>query len=158
MKQVLLDLTSMKVVDATILRRKHGCSFLDRDERQLAQLTAKKQVLQMTIASPVKPTEVKGNQQQRIVDLLSKYWEKGFRHDLLFSFLGWAVKKGISYETAYQIVEAVTSTTSDEEKQSRLDSVRYHYKNRLDLLPNLKGVTGLREVIRNVILKRESEK
>ncbi len=154
----LLDLTTMKAVDTVSLRQKSGCSFLERDERQLAQLTAKKQVLQMTIALPVKPIEVKGNQQQRIVALLSKYWEKGSRHDFLFSFLGWAVKKGIPYETTYLIVDAVTSATNDEEKQTRLDLVGYHYKNRRDLLPKLKGVTGLREVIRNITLKRESEK
>jgi len=83
--------------------------------------------------------------EEETAKFLCKYWRHGYRNRLETYFLGFCLKKGVSYESAYRIVDEVTKRTNDEERQSRLGLVDYHYRTRSTVV--LKGKSGLREII-----------
>jgi len=150
----LLDLETMAPLPHQVLCNVQGVSFSNKEiDGFLSKHTYKTHVAMKLDASKlVEP--LKDNEEPKIVRLLVKYWQPGYRNQLELYFLGWAMKRGISYESARRVIDAVTTCTGDEEKQARLDLVDYHYKNRASMLPELKGATGLREVISAVL--RES--
>jgi hypothetical protein len=59
-------------------------------------------------------------EEQRAAEFLAKYWVKGRRNQLEMAFLGYCLKRGVSYESARRIVERVCDLTGDEEKAARL--------------------------------------
>jgi hypothetical protein len=75
----------------------------------------------------------------------------GYRNQLCMSFCGYALKKGIPYEQAYRIIDLVTNLVNDEEKKTRLKLVDYHYKTRFGMIGSLKGTSGIREIVREVL-------
>jgi hypothetical protein len=87
-------------------------------------------------------------EEQRAAEFLAKYWAKGRRNRLEMAFLGYCLKRGVSYESARRIVERVCDLTSDEERAARLQLVDYHYKSRRGLGGQLAGVSLIREVVK----------
>ena len=88
-------------------------------------------------------------EEEKIIQWLSRYWVRGFRDRLTMSFLGYAVKSGISEPSAYRIIDAVTLRCGDEEREARLAQVSYHYC-KLDQAQRFIGSSGLREVIKAI--------
>jgi hypothetical protein len=84
-------------------------------------------------------------EEEKVVEFLCRHWKPGNRNQLEMYFLGFALKKGVAYESAWRIIEEVCKRTNDEERQSRLALVDYHYRSR----PNatLKGKAGIRELL-----------
>ncbi|MCD6421889.1 bifunctional DNA primase/polymerase [bacterium] len=91
---------------------------------------------------------------QKIIKYLAEFWVPGCRNKLEMCFLGWALKNGYVYEQVYHIIDVVTDLTNDEEKAHRLYLVDYHYKTRFHMLPKLKGISGIEDVIRRVLRER----
>ena len=134
------------------LREAWGCSFNERDLAKINNLADKQRGVQTKITYlPTRFKALENEEEQRIVKLLAKYWREGYRNQLEMAFLGWCLKKGVSYESAYRIVDTITTATNDEEKRARLDLVKYHYQTRRGMASELKGSTGIKEVIREVI-------
>ena len=98
---------------------------------------------------PNKFKPLKNSEEERIVNFLCKYWIRGYRNRVTMYFLGYAVKKGISEESAYRILSEVTSRMVDEERGQRLAQVSYHY-HKLDSASRFIGKSGLKEIIRMV--------
>jgi len=121
-----------------------GISFSDADNEKMLGFGEKRDV-QTKFELPKNFKPLSDQEEERAVQFLCRYWKSGWRNRLELSFLGWCIKKGISYECAYRILREVADRTSDEEKISRLNLVDYHYKNRLNV--PLKGKSGLREII-----------
>jgi len=89
-----------------------------------------------------------GKERARIVKALVRFWQPGKRHELTICLVAFLIKRGIVESETHQIVKAICQATADEEINERLSQVSYHYKTRLSLLPKLKGLSGLREILR----------
>jgi hypothetical protein len=90
-------------------------------------------------------------EEQRAAEFLAKYWVKGRRNQLEMAFLGYCLKRGVSYESARRIIERVCNLTNDEERAARIKLVDYHYKNRRGLGGQLAGVSLIREIVKEMI-------
>ena len=86
----------------------------------------------------------------QIVELLKKYYIRGFRDYIVLYLTGWLYKSNIAYESAEKIIMALAE--EDEEKQHRLLVLRRTYH---DLPPerspeDIKGKAGLQETLEQV--------
>lgn len=142
----LLDPATFEPLPNEILNQVGGISFSEADLAKIMSFEKKKHV-QITLALPKDYKPLKSKQEERIARFLAKYWRCGFRNRLEMAFLGWAVKRGIAYQSARCIVQRVVGLTCDEEAVARLQLVDYHYKNRLNMASHLLGVSGLKEVV-----------
>jgi len=146
----LLDFETFKPISNEALFNVQGISFSEVDLARITGFEEKKNVqLQLNLPKKFKP--VKDKEEEKIVNFLLKYWRKGQRNQVEFAFLGWAIKKGISFESAFRIIKRVAELTGDEEKAQRLQLVKYHYQNRRSLGAKLLGISGLREIVREAV-------
>jgi hypothetical protein len=94
---------------------------------------------------------------QRIVDVVLKFYEKGCRDFIVFYLLGLFVKAGVNYEIARGVVDLITRTANDEERDQRLYLVDWQYgkaaKPEVDV-EKFKGFSGLKEVFEAVLRAR----
>jgi len=98
--------------------------------------------------SSTKPvTALSDHQKARVVSALVPFWTKGRRNQLCMYLCGLFVKRGIREEDAEDVVRQICDAAYDEEKGERLAQVQYHYQKRIRILPQLKGLSGLREVL-----------
>jgi hypothetical protein len=86
-------------------------------------------------------------QKQQIIHALVPFWTAGKRHHATMYLTGYLMKQGVRFEDAYEIISIICDLASDKEKRARLSDVRYHYRNRVSLLPRLKGLSGIREIL-----------
>lgn len=133
----------------TPLQNAHGISFSQADIRRMMRAGEKQSVPVYELPKSYK--DLNDEDEKRTVEALAKYWLEGYRNDLEYSFLGFCLKRGVSFESAYRVIDAVTEITGDEERAARLELVKYHYRNRRGLGTNLKGLSGIREVIFEVL-------
>jgi hypothetical protein len=89
--------------------------------------------------------------EEKVAKFLAKYWLPGYRNTFEMAFLGFCLKRAVSYESARRIIERVCNVTNDEEKAARLRLVDYHYKNRQNLGRQLVGISGLREIVKETL-------
>ncbi len=144
-----LDLESFEPLPNKCLAEVCGASFGERDIAKILGFAEQKHI-QIKLTAPSKQIKLGNKEETRIAKFLAKYWRPGIRNQLELYFLGWAMKKGIPYESALRIIDAVTTLTQDEEKQARLDLVKYHFENRGSMLPELKGISGIREILKEL--------
>jgi len=147
-----LDPKAFQPLPSDVLLAAWGISFSEADLTKLLSFEEKKHV-QATFSLPENYKPLKSREEERVVQFLAKYWKKGNRNQLELAFLGFCVKKGVSYDSARRIIERICDLTSDEEKASRLKLVDYHYQNRRSLGAKLAGVSGIREVVREAYSK-----
>jgi hypothetical protein len=124
-----------------------GISFSEADLSKMMSFKQKTNV-QTALCLPAKFKPLTSGEEEKVVNFLCRYWKPGYRNRLEISFLGLCLKQGVSYESAERIIKEVTARTGDEERQSRLVLVDYHYCNRLNIV--LKGSSGIREIIREL--------
>jgi len=105
----------------------------------------RKTSVQSALSLPANFKPLSDKEEENTVRFLIKYWKPKHRNQLEMYFLGFCLKKGVSYESAYRIIDEVTKRTNDEERQNRLDLVPYHYRARSTVV--LKAKSGLREII-----------
>lgn len=101
----------------------------------------------------LKKRELRNEDIEKIIELLKPYYEPGHRDKIVYSLLGLLIKSGISYDSAYKLVDRLTDITGDEEKRERLYLVDYHYGKRLDVvgIEELSGVKELRKALAEVL-------
>lgn len=121
-----------------------GASLSEADLSEIESFETKKHV-QTAFKLPKTFKPLSDREEEKAVKFLCKYWREGYRNQLAMFFVGLCLKKGVSYESARHIIEEVADRANDEEKQTRLELVNYHYRNRLNC--NLKGASGIREII-----------
>jgi hypothetical protein len=140
----LLDFNTFQPLPLARLEEKHGLSFSESDLEKLERRETKKTV-QTSFQLPKTARLLNDRDEEETVNFLCKYWRTGYRNRLQTYFLGFCLKKCVSHESAYRIVDEVTRRMNDEERQSRLSLVDYHYRARSTVA--LKGKSGLREII-----------
>jgi len=151
-----LDLDSFEPLPSEAVLEAWGVHFSDADMAELARLADReaKGGVQVSLAAlPKKAVKPSSHEEERIVNFLVKYWRRGQRNRVLMCFLGWAIKRGLPYDSALRIVREVCRLTHDEETPSRLKNVRYHYENRRSLGNRLLGKSGLKEIVQEAIEK-----
>jgi len=144
-----LNPETFEPIDPKVLNYSSGISFTNRDTERILQLADKKKPIQVKLDIPRKFKSLPDSEEEKAVQFLTRYWKRGYRNQLELSFLGLCIKRGVSYDSAYRIVKEVCERTGDEETPHRLQLVKYHYENRLNL--PLKGSSGLREIIRGMV-------
>jgi hypothetical protein len=139
-----LDFETFQPLPASCILNVQGLHFTDEDiEKIQSQLT--KTHVQTGTMLPDNFKPLTDAEEEATVKFLCKYWREGYRNRLEMSFLGLCLKKGVNHESAKRIVSEVVSRTGDNEGQSRLELVDYHYRNRRN--NQLKGSSGIREII-----------
>jgi hypothetical protein len=126
------------------------CFGIAFSEADLAKITAfkEKDSVQVSLKLADFLMPLPSEEEQKAAEFLAKYWVKGRRNQLEMAFLGYCLKRGVSYESARRIIERVCDLTNDEERAARLQLVDYHYKNRRGLGGQLAGVSLIREVVK----------
>jgi hypothetical protein len=124
-----------------------GISFSEADIAKIMGFEAKTHV-QAAFVLPEKFKPLSDVEKEKAVQFLCKYWKEGIRNRLEMYFLGLYIKKGVSFESTKRIIEEVATRTNDPEKQSRLELVDYHYRNRMNVC--LKASSGIREIIEEI--------
>ena len=143
-----LDFETFEPLEPDILTEVVGISFSESDKKRMLELASKKKAVQLKFSLPEKFKPLPDREEEKAVQFLMRYWKPGYRNKLELSFLGFCIKRGVSHDSAYRIIDEVTRRTHDEERLERLRLVDYHYKSRLNV--PLKAVSGLREVIREM--------
>jgi len=145
-----VDLETFELLPSTCLFNVEGISFTEADIDKILSLKEKAAV-QITFDMPENFRTLKTENEARIVKFLLPYWKEGQRNRVEMAFLGWCLKRGVSQESALRIVDEVTRVTNDLERYSRLELVRYHYRNRRTIGPKLLGISGLRQIVKEAI-------
>ena len=140
----ILDHSTLEPLPYAALFGFRGVSFSEADLAKIESFETKRDV-QTAFELPKNFKSLSDKEEEKAVQFLCKYWKEGARNRLEMYFLGLCLKKGVSYESAKRIIEEVSIRTNDGEKQSRLELVSYHYRNRLNV--SLKGSSGICEII-----------
>ncbi|MEO2154018.1 MAG: hypothetical protein ABGX24_06320 [Aquificota bacterium] len=84
-----------------------------------------------------------------LVDLFVPVWHKGYRDFLTLYLLGLLYKNSIAEESAYKLIDRITTIAGDEERKQRLDKVKWQYRKYLPYkdLSSIKGWSGITEVL-----------
>ncbi|MGB9740854.1 MAG: TOTE conflict system archaeo-eukaryotic primase domain-containing protein [Candidatus Bathyarchaeales archaeon] len=126
-----------------------GISFSESDIAKILAFKEKESV-QVSLKLADVLQSLPSEEEERAAEILARYWRRGYRNRLEMAFLGYCLKKGVSYESARRIIEKVCDLTNDEEKAARLKLVEYHYRNRRGLGAKLAGASLISEVIKEV--------
>jgi len=144
-----LDPFTFEPLEPDIITEISGISFSEADTQKILELASRKKAVQVKLVLPDSFKPLPDREEEKAVQFLTRYWKPGYRNRLEISFLGFCIKRGISRDSAYRIIDEVTRRTHDEERVERLRLVDYHYRNRLNV--PLKATSGLREIIREMI-------
>jgi len=147
----MLDLDTFEPLPIEELENKHGLSFSEADMQKLEKMETKKSVQIAFAPTPITNKKLAEKDTEQTIQFLMKYWINGYRNELVLSFCGMGIKQGYSHESIRHVIaEVCTRTnTSDFDKAEFLQKVDYQYSNR-KTIGNLKGISGIREVIRAV--------
>ena len=143
----ILDLDTFEPLPIEELENKHGLSFSEADMQKLEKMETKKNV-QIAFEAPKTTKKLTSQDEEKSVQFLTGIWREGYRNDLMLSFCGMCIKKGVSHESARRIMEEVCKRTNTPtiETTEFLSKVDYQFKHRTNIV-NLKGSSGIREVI-----------
>ena len=145
-----LDLESFEPLPSTCLFNVEGISFSETDIDKILSFQ-EKQAVQITFDMPQNFRTLKTESEAKITRFLLPYWKEGQRNRVEMAFLGWCLKRGVSLESALRIIDEVTRVSNDTERYSRLELVKYHYRNRRSIGAKLLGISGLRQIVKEAI-------
>jgi hypothetical protein len=150
----MLDIDTFEPVDLNCLEEKHGLTFTDADLEKMEQFETKKSV-QTSFTVPATFKELGNDDEEKTASFLCKYWIEGYRNTLEMGFLGMCIKRGVSRDSARRVIEEVCTRThtSSLDTVDALSKVDYHYLHRLNI--NLKGISGVREVVEAIRRERK---
>jgi len=145
-----LNPETFEPLEPEILTEVSGISFSVAETEKILELaSSERKTVQIRFDLPQSFKPLPNEEEEKVVRFLMRYWRPGFRNQLEMTFLGYCIKRGISYDSAYRIIDEITRRTHDEERSQRLRLVDYHYRNRLNI--PLKGSSGLLEIIKELI-------
>ncbi len=146
----MLDLDTFEPLPIKELENKHGLSFSEADTAIMEMQT--KTNVQMSFApNPPTTKPLTAKDEEQTIQFLMQYWINGYRNELVISFCGLCIKKGITIEATRNVIaELCTRTaTSDFDRQEFLAKVDYQYSHRKNI-GNLKGISGIYDVIKAI--------
>lgn len=147
-----LDLETFALLPNEVVFDIWGISFSEADMEKIMSFSSKREI-QTKFELPKDFKPLPDEEEERSARWLAKYWLPGYRNDLEISFLGLCLKRGVSFESAYAIIDQVcnlTNTTGNDRRVA-LEKVKYHYEKRRSLGSKLKASSGLRGVIKDLI-------
>lgn len=145
-----LNYETFKPLSQACLFNVQGVSFLESELARICRFEDKKHI-QIRFQLPKNYQPLKNKEEEQIVKFLVKYWKPGSRNKLEMVFLGYCLKKGVSFESARRIIDQVALATGDEERGQRLQLVKYHYQNRRNLTSQLLGISGLKQIVMETV-------
>lgn len=83
----------------------------------------------------------------RVIDAMAPFWTRGRRNQLTMYLSGLFLKRGMAEDDARDIISRICDLASDEEKTQRLAQVVYHYRKDPSVWAQMKGISGLREIL-----------
>ncbi|MEM2079750.1 MAG: phage/plasmid primase, P4 family [Nitrososphaerota archaeon] len=89
---------------------------------------------------------------QQIVDILTKYWDEGTRHDLTLGFAGFCARRGVSEGDVMDIVTRCVTKAGDRELKDRLRAVEDTYLRHAEG-NDIVGLSLLEQIMTNDDLK-----
>jgi hypothetical protein len=106
--------------------------------------------------STINDSEVKLNEEDvyNIVAKLKPYYRNGNRNDFTMYLSGWMRKEGISFESAFKVIECIAA--DDEEKPARIRTLEETYKK--EDLDKICGYSGLLSTFVNQIQNEDNAK
>jgi hypothetical protein len=149
-----LDFETFAPLPGEVLLEKVGLSFTEADVEKIMGFKDGSNVqvhFDASASGDFKP--LLSGEEEFCVNFLSKLWVPGYRNQVEMAFLGWCIKNSVSYECARRIIEEVAKRRNDEEFAERLRLVDYHYRNRRHLGRRLRGFSGLKEAVMEVLMK-----
>ena len=145
-----LNLENLKPLSANCVFSVQGVSFSEADLAGIYRFEDTKHV-QSRFELPRNYRSLE--EEEWIARWLTMRWIPGHRNQLELSFLGLCIKQGVAFDSAYRVIDRVCYITNDEEKLQRIQLVKYHYEQRRNLGSQLKGVSGIRELLRSLRTK-----
>ncbi len=151
----MLDLVTFEPLRIEELENKHGLSFSEADTARMEKMQTKTNVQMSFAPNPPTAKLLTAKDNEQTIQFLMKYWINGYRNEIVISFCGMCIKKGIPHEATRNIIAEVCNrtATSDFDRAEFLAKVDYQYSNRKNIT-NLKGISGIYEVIQ-VINQRQ---
>lgn len=146
----MLNLDTFEPEPLDKLNDKIGLSFSEADLTEIEKMQTKNTV-QMAFTVLANDKTLNPKDAEETIKFLCKYWKNGYRNELVLSFCGMCIKKGITHESAKTVINQVClqTGTSDFDRAEFLQKVDYQYTNRKNI-GNLKGITGIKEVIQAI--------
>jgi hypothetical protein len=145
-----VDLVTFEPLPPTCLFNVEGVNFSEAEIDKILN-SREKATVQISFDLPKNFKTLKTKSEAKITRFLLSYWKEGQRNRVEMAFLGWCLKRGVSLESALRIIDEVTRLTNDLERYSRLELVKYHYRNRRTIGPKLLGISGLRQIVKEAI-------
>ena len=154
----LLDFETFEPLPFEELENKHGLSFSEEEMAKLEGMETKRNI-QTAFELPKTFKKLSDNDEEKTVCFLIRYWREGYRNDLTLSFCGLCIKSGVSYESAKRVIEEICRRTNTPTLDTGefLSQVDYQYKCRRNI-GNLKGSSGIREVIEAIREKEQNKR
>lgn len=145
----MLDLETLKPIPTECFKEKTGISLTEKDLKTIENQKIQNSI-QMALTSQPTIKKISTSELKQVTDFLIRYWIKGFRNKLTISICGYCIKKGIDHQTARQTIQTICNktNTSPIETEEFLQNVDYQYLNRKNI--NLKGISGIFEVIQDI--------
>ena len=148
-KSRILNHATFEPLPNETLETFRGLSFCEHDLAQILSFKTETHVqVKFTMPTVFKPLSVQD--EEKTVEFLCRYWKEGHRNDVEMYFLGLLIKRGVKEDSARRIIAEVCkrTNTSSVDTEKALAKVGYHYSRRLTV--NLKGKSGLREIVREI--------
>jgi hypothetical protein len=145
----ILDHATFEPLPNETLETFRGLSFCEHDLAQILSFKTETHVqVKFTMPTAFKPLSVQD--EEKTVEFLCRYWKEGHRNDVEMYFLGLLIKRGVKEDSARRIIAEVCkrTNTASVDTEKALAKVGYHYSRRLTV--NLKGLSGLREIVREI--------
>jgi hypothetical protein len=92
--------------------------------------------------------ELTGDQVRRAVAVLVPVWKEGQRNMLTIGLTAWMIKNGYGRESCERLINAVCEAAGDRERMSRICNVRWHYRQVLNGMKDMRCLSGYRTVER----------
>ena len=147
----MLDLDTFEPLPIEELENKHGLSFSEADTAIMEKMQTKTNVQLSFAPNPPTTKLLTAKDTEQTIQFLMKYWINGYRNEIVISFCGMCIKKGITHEATRNVIAELCNrtATSDFDRQEFLAKVDYQYSHRKNI-GNLKGISGIYEVIKAI--------
>ena len=154
-----LNLETFEPLPSSCLFSVEGINFSEENLQRILSFDEKKDVQTKLrkLSLPANYEPLEDEEENKLATFLAKYWRApipgkpgtGKRNKLEIAFLGWCLKKGVAFESAYRVIEQVCQLTGTSGRDTRiaLQKVRYHYQKRRGLGSKLLGISGIKEIL-----------
>ena len=107
----MLDLNTLEPLPIEELENKHGLSFSEADTAEMEKMQTKTNVQMSFAPNPPTTKFLTPKDTEQTIQFLMKYWINGYRNEIVISFCGMCIKKGITIEATRNVIAEVCNRT-----------------------------------------------